>query len=90
MNTLKLAMLAAAGLGLVSQTAFADTLPGQAVPSSLRAHKATMVRFADKRHGEASNAVEAGTVIIGLAGAGALVVGIVEATKSNNSGSTGV
>jgi len=80
MKTLKLTMLAAAALGLVSQTAFADTLPGQAVPSLHRLHPAKIVRYSEKRHGTDSAdgaGAGAGGGGGGLGTGGGLVIGTV-------------
>eukprot|EP01037_Dinobryon_pediforme_P015547 gene15547-15694_t len=72
MKTLKLVMLAAAGLSFVSQTAFADTLPGQAVPTAHGVHGVKMVRFAEKRHPGVSRDGEGGMSALGGAGLGGL------------------
>ena len=91
MKTLKLVMLAAAGLSFVSQTAYADTLPGQAVPSARAVHGVKMVRFAEKKHGTVSNDGEGGIsglgagALGGLAGlAAGLAIGL--SSKSGSSG----
>ncbi len=91
MKTLKLVMLAAAGLSLVSQTAFADTLPGSAVPTARGVHGVKMVRMVEKKHGTALRDGEGGLsglgagALGGLAGlAAGLAIGL--SSKSGSSG----
>jgi hypothetical protein len=91
MKTLNIALVALAGLGLVtSQLAYADTLPGAALPTVKHIHQAKLARYADKRHGEVSNdAAPAGAIIIGIGALGALGLGIYEVTKTNSYVSAG-
>jgi len=88
MKAVNFALVALAGLGLAtSQVAFADTMPGAAVPSAAaRAHPVKLVRLTEKRHGADSDAVGALPMVVGLAAIGAVGVGIYEVAKKSSSG----
>lgn len=87
MKALNLALVALAGIGLVtSEIASADTLPGSALPSISHARPAKLVRLTDKRQGQASTDVAG----LGLAGIffgaitiGGIVYALAEVSKGN-------
>ncbi|KUR75517.1 hypothetical protein [Novosphingobium sp. Fuku2-ISO-50] len=93
MKATHIALVALAGLGLANaQLAHADTMPGAALPSVVRAHPAKVSRLVNK-HEQAGVASDGGIsavgFVLGAAVLGGLIVGIVEATKSSNPVSTG-
>jgi hypothetical protein len=96
MKAVNLALVALAGFGMVaSQAAFADTLPGSALPSVQTYHPVKLTRLTATRsaNGQATSAdaggVSAGVIILGGVALAGLVVAIVEVSKNNNPVSTG-
>ncbi len=92
MKAANIALAALAGFGLAtSQVAFADTLPGAALPTVSHAHPARLVRLTEKRPVQGADSNLAGGIpvaglIFGAVALGALVYGIVEVSKSSSPG----
>jgi len=90
MKTVNFALVALAGLGLVtSQVALADTMPGAAVPAvsaAGRLHPVKLVRLSEKRRGDNSDAAGILPVVVGLAAIGAVGFAVYEVTKSSSNG----
>jgi len=91
MKVVNLALVALAGFGLVgAELAYADTLPGAALPTVQAAHPAKLTRLtvARAQQGQATSAdaggVPVGAIIIGGVALAGLVVAIVEVSKNNN------
>ena len=89
MKTMNFVVAALAGLGLVtSQVAFADTLPGSAVPvaGEHHAHPVKLVRLSEKRHDASSDAaggISPVGIIIGLAALGAIIFGAIKVSEKS-------
>jgi hypothetical protein len=91
MKAANLALVALAGFGLVtSQLAYADTLPGSALPTLSHAHPAKIARLTEKRHGQAGandsalvGALPIGAIIIGAVALGGIIYAIVEVSKGD-------
>jgi hypothetical protein len=90
MKAVNFALVAMAGLGLVSsQVALADTAPAAAIPApaaASRLHPVKLVRFTEKRRGDSSDVVGVLPIVIGIAAVGAVGVGIYEVAKKGSSG----
>jgi hypothetical protein len=91
MKAVNLALVALAGFGMAaSQVAYADTLPGAALPSVQTYHPAKLTRLTSTRSvaGQATSAdaggLPAGAIILGGVALAGVVVAIVEVTKKNN------
>ncbi len=91
MKAANLALVALAGFGLVtSQIAYADTLPGQALPTISHMHPAKVARLTEKRSAQAGatdsgivGAIPIGALLIGTLAIGGLVYSLVEVSKNN-------
>ena len=85
MKAFNLALVALAGLGLVtSQVAFADTLPATALPAASRLHPVKLVRLVQKRHGAGSDVVSATGLVLIAGGLGAVGVGVYEVARGSS------
>jgi hypothetical protein len=89
MKAANLALVALAGFGLVSsQIAYADTLPGSALPTVSHVHPVKVARLTEKRSQAGSadsgivGAIPLGAVVIGTLAIGGLVYSLVEVNKS--------
>lgn len=97
MKAINLALVALAGFGLVtSELAYADTLPGSAIPTISHARPAKLTRLTEKRKAQAQATASSdaaplpvGAIVIGVAALGGLIYAITQVSKSSNAVSTG-